>query len=153
MVSGRVAVLPRAAHLEAFRGGPSRHNGVVEAANIKFEDHPGLRESNVRSDEMAVDGKWNMTMSTPMGERKATLELKSAGSALTGTQGDDTGAAEIFDGTVSVDDVAWKLSITNPMPLTLAFTGKVSGDSMSGEMGIGPMGSFPFTGTRRQDDA
>ncbi len=42
--------------------------------------------------------------------------------------------------------MAWKISITNPMPLTLAFTGKVSGDSMSGEMGIGPMGSFPFTG-------
>jgi hypothetical protein len=34
------------------------------------------------------------------------------------------------------------------MPLTLEFTGKVSGDGMSGEMGIGPMGSFPFTGTR-----
>jgi hypothetical protein len=97
---------------------------------------------------MAVDGKWSMTMSTPMGERKATLDLKSAGGALTGTQGDETGSAEIFDGTVSVDDVAWKLSITNPMPLTLAFTGKVSGDSMSGEMGIGPMGSFPFTATR-----
>jgi len=24
----------------------------------------------------------------------------------------------------------------------------VAGDSMSGEMGIGPMGSFPFTGKR-----
>jgi len=49
---------------------------------------------------------------------------------------------------VNGDDVAWKISITNPMPLTLAFTGKVAGDSMSGEMGIGPMGSFPFTGVR-----
>ena len=46
------------------------------------------------------------------------------------------------------DDVFWKVSITNPMPLTLEFTGKVAGDSISGEMGIGPMGSFPFTGTR-----
>ena len=46
------------------------------------------------------------------------------------------------------DDVAWKISITNPMPLTLAFTGKVAGDTISGEMGIGPMGSFPFKGTR-----
>ena len=97
---------------------------------------------------MAVDGKWNMTMSTPMGERKATLELRTAGSTLTGTQGDETGSAEIFEGTVSADDVAWKLSITNPMPLTLEFTGKVSGDAISGEMGIGIMGSFPFTGMR-----
>ena len=30
----------------------------------------------------------------------------------------------------------------NPMPLTLAFTGKVNGDAIEGEMGIGPMGSF-----------
>jgi hypothetical protein len=97
---------------------------------------------------MAVDGKWNITMNTPMGERKATLNFKSSGGTLTGTQGDDTGAAEIFDGTLSGDDVAWKLSITNPMPLTLAFTGKVAGDNMNGEMGIGVMGSFPFTATR-----
>ena len=32
------------------------------------------------------------------------------------------------------------------MPLTLEFIGKVSGDSMSGEMGIGPMGSFRSPG-------
>jgi len=97
---------------------------------------------------MAADGNWNLTMSTPMGERKATLSLKSSGGTLTGTQGAEGNSTEIFDGTVSGDDVTWNISITNPMPLTLNFTGKVSGDSMSGEVGIGPMGSFPFTGTR-----
>ena len=97
---------------------------------------------------MAVDGNWNIVMSTPMGERKATLSLTSSGGTLMGTQGADGNSGEIFDGTVKGDDVAWKISITNPMPLTLDFSGKVSGDSMSGEMGIGPMGSFPFTGAR-----
>lgn len=87
-------------------------------------------------------------MTTPMGERKATLSLASSGSTLTGTQSAEGNSTEIFDGTVNGDDVAWKVSITNPMPLTLEFTGKVSGDGISGEMGIGPMGSFPFTGTR-----
>ena len=97
---------------------------------------------------MAVDGNWNITMSTPMGERQATLSLKSAGGALTGTQAAEGNSAEIFDGTVIGDDLFWKVAITNPMPLTLEFTGKVSGDAMSGEMGLGPMGSFAFTGTR-----
>ena len=97
---------------------------------------------------MAVDGDWNLTMTTPMGERDATLSVKSSGSTLTGTQGAEGNSAEIFDGTVNGNDVAWKVSITNPMPLTLEFTGKVSGDAISGEMGIGPMGSFPFTGKR-----
>ena len=97
---------------------------------------------------MAVDGNWNLSLNTPMGERTATLDVTSSGSTLTGTQAAEGESAEIFDGTVDGGDVAWKVSITNPMPLTLEFTGKVSGDSMSGEMGIGPMGSFPFTGTR-----
>jgi len=97
---------------------------------------------------MAVDGTWNLTMSTPMGERNTTLSLKSSGGTLTGTQGADGNSTEIFDGTVNGDDVTWKVSITDPMPLTLDFSGKVAGDSISGEMGIGPMGSFPFTGTR-----
>jgi hypothetical protein len=34
------------------------------------------------------------------------------------------------------------------MPLTLEFTGTVSGNNINGEMGIGPMGSFPFTGAK-----
>jgi hypothetical protein len=97
---------------------------------------------------MAVDGSWNIVVTTPMGDRNATLNLKSAGATLTGTQGDNASTSEIFDGTVNGDDVAWKVSITNPMPLTLEFTGKVAGDAISGEMGIGFMGNYPFTGTR-----
>ena len=97
---------------------------------------------------MAVDGNWNLTMTTPMGERQATLSLKVAGNTLTGTQGAEGATAEIFDGTVNGDNVSWKVSITNPMPLTLEFTGTVSGNAINGEMGIGPMGSFPFTGAR-----
>ena len=97
---------------------------------------------------MAVDGNWNITMTTPMGDRKAILSLKNSGGALTGTQSADGNSIEIFDGTANGNDVAWKVSITNPMPLTLEFSGKVAGDSISGEMGIGPMGSFPFKGTR-----
>jgi hypothetical protein len=108
---------------------------------------PVLRQ-RMRGNEMAVDGNWNIVMSTPMGDRNTTLSLKTAGGALTGTQEAEGNSTEIFDGKASGDDVSWKVSITNPMPLTLDFTGKVSGDLISGEMGIGPMGSFPFKGTR-----
>jgi hypothetical protein len=97
---------------------------------------------------MSVDGNWNITMSTPLGERRATLELIASGATLTGTQSAEGDSAEIFDGTVSGSDVAWKVSISNPMPLTLEFAGKVDGDTIAGEMTINPMGSFPFTGVR-----
>jgi len=97
---------------------------------------------------MSADGNWTLTMSTPMGERNATLALTSTGGTLIGTQAADGNSGEIFDGTVNGNDVGWKISITDPMPLTLSFTGTVDGDTMSGEMGIGPMGSFPFRGSR-----
>ena len=97
---------------------------------------------------MAVDGNWNITLSTPLGDRDATLTLTTNGGSLTGKQAADGNEADIVDGTVNGNDVAWKASITNPMPLTLAFSGKVDGDSISGDVSIGPMGSFPFTGTR-----
>ena len=97
---------------------------------------------------MSVDGNWTITMGTPMGERTSTVSLKSAGSALSGTQSAEGNSGEIEDGTVNGNDVSWKISITNPMPLTLDFNGTVSGDSISGKMGLGMMGSFPFSGTR-----
>ena len=66
---------------------------------------------------MSVDGTWNMTMTTPMGERKATLTVKSAGSALTGTQSGEQGSAEIADGKVDGNKLSWKVSIQNPMQI------------------------------------
>jgi hypothetical protein len=112
------------------------------------QNHSGFARKARETLKMAVDGNWNITMSTPMGDRQATLTLKNSGGTLSGTQAAEGNSTEIFDGTANGDDVFWKVSITSPMPLTLEFTGKVAGDSISGDMGIGPMGSFPFTGTR-----
>ena len=97
---------------------------------------------------MSVDGIWNITMNTPMGERKATLTLASNGSTLTGTQAAEQGSAEIADGKVDGNKVSWKVSIQQPMPLTLDFNGTVNGDAIEGQMGVGFLGSFPFSGTR-----
>ncbi len=35
---------------------------------------------------MAVDGKWEITINSPLGAQKAVLDLKSDGPALNGTQ-------------------------------------------------------------------
>jgi len=40
------------------------------------------------------------------------------------------------------------VSITNPMPLTLTFSGTVDGNTMRGTADTGMFGSFPFEGTR-----
>ena len=50
---------------------------------------------------MTADGNWNLVVSTPMGERRATLSLKADGGALIGSQMADGNTAEIFEGTVN----------------------------------------------------
>ena len=97
---------------------------------------------------MAADGTWNLTMQTPMGERRSTVTLSTAGGALSGTQEAEGNTTEIAAGAVSGDSVSWQVSITNPMPLTLTFNGTVSGNSLNGSADTGMFGSFPFEGTR-----
>ena len=97
---------------------------------------------------MSADGTWNLTLETPMGERRSTLTLVTAGGALTGTQEAEGNTTDIAEGSVSGNTVSWKVSVTNPMPLTLTFNGSVDGDAISGTADTGMFGSFPFEGTR-----
>jgi hypothetical protein len=97
---------------------------------------------------MSEDGTWNLTMETPMGERRSTLTLSTTGGKLTGQQEAEGNTTEIAEGTVSGNDVSWKVSITNPMPLTLTFNGTVNGDALTGSADTGMFGSFPFEGKR-----
>ncbi len=97
---------------------------------------------------MTVDGNWNLVVSTPMGERRATLALKADGGTLTGSQAADGNTAENFDGTVNGNQLSWKVSISDPMPLTLEFNGAVEGDELTGSVMLGNFGSSSFSGTR-----
>ena len=97
---------------------------------------------------MAADGTWQLTMNTPMGERRSTLTLSTSGGTLTGKQEAEGNTTEIAAGTVNGNEVSWQVSITNPMPLTLTFNGTLDGDSMSGTADTGMFGSFPLEGKR-----
>ena len=83
---------------------------------------------------MTADGNWNLVVSTPMGERRATLSATTDGSTLKGSRIADGNSVEIFDGMVNGNELSWKVSITEPMPMTLEFNGTVNGDELSGSV-------------------
>ena len=97
---------------------------------------------------MSVDGTWKITVNSPMGAQQSTLDLKTDGGTLTGTQSGAQGSNELTDGKVDGNNVSWKAAITAPMPMTLEFSGTVDGDSISGNVKAGAFGSFPFSGGR-----
>ena len=110
---------------------------------------PSKPRASGRSEiQAAVAGKWRLELVTPLGKRNSIVNLKPAGRVLTGRQSAEGNSVEIFDGIIDGSEVAWKVSITAPMPLTLAFEGTVEGDVISGEMDAGPIGCFPFRGKR-----
>jgi len=97
---------------------------------------------------MAVDGKWEIVINSPLGAQKATLDIATDGTALTGTQQAAQGSGPLENGKVDGNNVAWSATISSPMPLTLDFIGTVDGDKLSGSVKAGAFGSFPFNGNR-----
>lgn len=97
---------------------------------------------------MAIDGKWNLTIQTPLGEQTSVLEVSSANGTLTGTLTGDQGTQTIENGTIEGDEASWSVDIVVPMPMTLGFTGSVSGDSLSGTVKLGAFGESTFAGAR-----
>ena len=97
---------------------------------------------------MAIDGKWNVVMQSPMGARDATAEFTAASNVLSGTFGGAAGAVPL-SGSVDGDKVNWSATVNGPMgEMELKFDGTVDGDALSGNVAFGAFGSGAFTGTR-----
>jgi hypothetical protein len=96
---------------------------------------------------MAVDGKWKVTVKTPMGDQDVTLDFTASGSTLTGTMSNGSGTVPIEDGKVDGNNVSWRARITVPLPLTVDCTGTVEGDTISGTANTS-FGGSPFSGKR-----
>ena len=94
-----------------------------------------------------VDGTFEVTVKSPLGDQKSTLTVKSDGATFTGTNSGAMGSNDI-SGTVEGNTLTWKQEMTVPMPMTLDMSASVDGDAITGTVGAGAFGSFPMTGTR-----
>ena len=97
---------------------------------------------------MSANGKWDVTMNTPMGAQKSTLTLNVNGGEVTGKMEGAQGALEIQNGKANGDELSWTADMTQPMPIKLEFSAKVDGDSISGSVKLGAFGNASFSGTR-----
>lgn len=96
-----------------------------------------------------VDGAWDCTIKSPLGDQSAVLTVQSNGSSFTGNMSGALGSMDISNGTVDGDTLKWSMDIKVPMPLTLDCEATVDGDTITGSAGAGAFGSFPLTGTRK----
>lgn len=97
----------------------------------------------------AVDGDWNVTIKSPMGDQSAVLTVNSDGGSFSGQMAGTLGTMAINDGTVDGDTLSWKMDMTVPMPMTLEATATVDGDSLSGSVKAGAFGEMGLSGSRK----
>ena len=94
-----------------------------------------------------VDGSWDCTVKSPLGEQKLTLTVAADGDSFSGTASGAMGASDVT-GSVDGNTIKWQQQMTVPMPMTLDCTATIDGDSITGQVQAGAFGSFPLTGTR-----
>jgi len=94
-----------------------------------------------------VQGKWNITINTPMGEKSGVLELLVSCTTLTGSLSDADHRVAISDGKIEGNRLSWQAKISKPMRLSFKFTATVDEDRISGAARH-MLGTASFSGTR-----
>ena len=79
----------------------------------------------------AVDGDWDVTVKSPMGDQKSVLTINSNGDTFSGKMAGSLGSMDIPSGTVNGNTLSWKMDMTVPMPMTLDCTATVDGDTIT----------------------
>jgi hypothetical protein len=97
---------------------------------------------------MALDGTYEISMTTPIGNQAGKLVFETNGGVLTGNSEVMGSVSPLKDGTVDGDSFEFKVDANTPMgALEITLKGKVEGDTLTGEA-ITPFGPTPLTGDR-----
>jgi hypothetical protein len=98
---------------------------------------------------VSVAGTWELTVESPMGSRTSDAVFTQNGETLGGKMVSQRGEAPL-QGTIKGDTVAFNLTINaQGQDLTIDYSGKVTGDTMSGTVQFGSFGDGKWTGKRK----
>jgi aerobic carbon-monoxide dehydrogenase large subunit len=98
---------------------------------------------------MAINGKYNVTLQTPMGPQSGIINFRTEGNVLHG-DAQLVGGSGTFTGTVDGENAKWSSNVPNPMggTLTLTFNVKVTETALSGTVVLGQFGTTSITGKK-----
>ena len=96
---------------------------------------------------MTAQGKWNITVKTPLGDKQGVLELRVDGAKLSGRISNPDYVVDFSEGRIMGNQLEWSAKIDKPMRVTLKFTAIVDADRIEGRAKH-LLGSATFSGTR-----
>ncbi|MFB0566306.1 MAG: hypothetical protein ACETWK_11610 [Candidatus Aminicenantaceae bacterium] len=99
--------------------------------------------------EVDVTGDWELTVESPRGEMTRNVKFIQEGENLKVTMESPRGGEATGEGTLKGNEIEWTITRSTPRgEMTMTYTGKVEGDTMSGEVQFGDFGSFEWKATR-----
>jgi hypothetical protein len=102
--------------------------------------------------QKSVAGEWDASFNTPGGVRTFKLILQVDGEKLSGTAKRSNGDVPVT-GTIKGEDISFEYTVEyNGHALSLFFSGKVKGDSMSGTVSFGGQAEDAWSATRSKSE-
>ena len=95
-----------------------------------------------------VDGSYDCVVKSPLGDQKTVLTVRSDGTRFTGSNAGAMGSMDVA-GDVAGTTLSWKMHLSMPMTITLDCEATIEGDTLTGSVGAGVLGTFPMSGTRK----
>jgi len=99
---------------------------------------------------MTAQGKWDITIKTPMGVMAGVLTLAVDGANLTGSLSNAEHDVPISNGKVQGNSLSWSASLKKPVAMTFKFTATVDADRIGG-VAKHFLGKAEFSGRRSQN--
>jgi hypothetical protein len=94
------------------------------------------------------DGKWNVSIATPIGTQEVLFDISSDDGELRGSAHRGDEVSEFIDPKIEGDRMTWKQKVRHPLRLNLRFDVTVDGDIMAGVSRAGKLPSSDVRGHR-----
>ncbi|WP_375388695.1 hypothetical protein [uncultured Amnibacterium sp.] len=97
---------------------------------------------------MALDGTWNLRITTPMGVNSQRLDLATDGDAVSGTAHTMGGEVPLQDAAFADGRLTFTIEVTAPFPMTIRMSLAIDGDTVTGTSQAGAFPEAPVEGER-----
>ena len=127
----------------------ARVSVIVVVAALALAGSAFAQEKPKETPKIDVSGTWDVSVETPQGTMALTSTFKQDGEKLTGTQSSQMGDMSL-EGTIKGADIAFAIVIDmQGQQMTINYIGKVDGETMSGTIEFGGMGSSTWTAKKQ----
>jgi imidazolonepropionase-like amidohydrolase len=129
-----------------------RHEVIPPAPAERRRGGGGGRggEREEAGDPASIAGTWDITVTSPQGENRASMTVTQSGATLDGTMATEVGTVQVTDGRVTGQRVTFSVAVPiSGQTTTIVFRGTVDGNRMTGTADMGALGTATFTGERR----